>query len=171
MTLAHVLDSSGLLWISCSDCPLPADLVQQTSGNALLLHQTIANLVLPGDINSMSILQYAVDIRKMKQIVVCGHYGCHLVKLAFHNMGSDLVGHWLEPVRQIVQQRQELLATLPDETARISFVCEENVRAQVANVENSSVVRKARDAGQEIQVHGWIYDAQDKTLRDLIRGQ
>lgn len=171
MTLAHVLDSSGLLWISCSDCPLPADLVQHISSNALLLHQTVANLVQPGGINSMSILQYAVDIRKMKQIVVCGHYGCHPVKLALQNMGSDLVDHWLDPVRQIVQQQQEILAALPDETSRVSFVCEENVRIQVANVENSSVVRKARDAGQDIQVHGWIYDVQDQTLRDLMRGR
>jgi carbonic anhydrase len=171
MTLAHILDSSGLLWISCSDCPLPVDLVEQTSGNVLLLHQTIANLVLPGDVNSMSVLQYAVDIRKMKQIVVCGHYGCHPVKLALRDAGNDLVGHWLEPVRQLAQQWQELLAALPDETSRVSFLCEENVRAQVASVENSSVVRRAREAGQVIRVYGWIYDAQDKTLRDLMRGQ
>lgn len=156
-----------LLWIGCSDSRVPADLITGQKIGKLFVHRNIGNLVSPGDLNGMSVLQYAVDTLKVKHIVVCGHYGCGGVKAALSGAAEGSVEHWLEPLRQLERDSREHLAALPDDAARINFICEANVCAQVYNLAHSPIVRRARERGQHVTLHGWIYGTSDGTLRDL----
>lgn len=161
------LPTPEYLWIGCADCRIPANVMTGLEPGEIFVHRNVANLVCASDLNCMAVLQYAVDVLKVKHIIVTGHYDCTGVATAYHGHGSGLADYWLEPVKQLTHRHRQQLAALPDAAARINFLCEENVRAQVANVENCAVLRRARDAGQDISVHGCIYDVHDGLLRKL----
>ena len=161
------LQAPELLWIGCADCRIPANVIAGLEPGEILVHRNIANLVCPSDLNCMAVLQYAVEVLQVKEIAVCGHYGCNGVHTAAFGAGDGLADYWLEPVKQLAQRHRDRLAALPDDEARVDFLCEANVRAQVANVARSPVLRRAYDRGQEIGVHGWIYGLKDGLLRDL----
>lgn len=156
-----------LLWIGCSDSRVPANVITGLEPGEVFVHRNIGNLVYQADFNCMAVLQYAVEVLKIKHIVVCGHYGCGAVKAALATPVEGPVDHWLEPVKQLARKHDAHLASLSNDEARVDFLCEENVKAQVCNVAYSPVLRRARERGQQVTLHGWIYGLNDGRLRDL----
>ncbi|WP_088343223.1 MULTISPECIES: carbonic anhydrase [Rhodomicrobium] len=165
------LQAPEILWIGCSDSRVPANVITGLEPGEVFVHRNVANLVYSADINCMSVLQFAVEMLRVKHVIVCGHYGCGGVRAALRGDSEGLIDHWLEPVKQLARARDGHLATLPDDEARINFLCEENVRSQVANLAFSPVMRLARERGQDITLHGWVYGLDNGLLRDLKCGE
>lgn len=155
------------LWIGCSDSRVPANEIVGLLPGELFVHRNVANLVIHTDMNCLSVLQYAVDILRIKHVIVCGHYGCGGVRAAMEDQPHGLVDNWLRHIRDIYLQNRALLMAIPTEADRLRRLCEMNVVRQVINVGNTTIVQDAWDRGQNIAVHGWIYDIADGLLRDL----
>ncbi len=155
------------LWIGCSDSRVPATEIVDLSPGEIFVHRNIANLVVHSDLNCLSVIQFAVEVLKVKHIIVCGHYGCGGVKAAMGKEKHGLMDNWIQYVRDINIRHQIVLDTLPDDSARYNLLCELNVMEQVWNVCQTTFVQNAWDAGRELNVHGWIYDIGDGILRDL----
>jgi carbonic anhydrase len=155
------------LWIGCSDSRVPANQIIGLAPGDVFVHRNVANLVPGEDLNSHSVIQYAVEALKVRHIIVCGHYGCGGVLAALRGERVGLVDYWLSGVRALRDRDQAALAELPDETARHARLCELNVVEQVQNLSRALVVRRAWETGQALQLHGWIYDIGDGLLRDL----
>ncbi len=155
------------LWIGCSDSRVPANNIISMPPGELFVHRNIANLVVPGDLSCMSVLQYAVDVLGVKHIVVCGHYGCGGVKAAMSNESHGLIDSWLYPIRDLYHQHRQTLDPETDDEARVNRLCELNVIEQVANISRTPVVQKAWGRGQHLKVHGVIYSIKDGILHDL----
>ncbi len=155
------------LWIGCADSRVPANVITGLAPGEVFVHRNVANLLHPGDLNALSVLQYAVEVLKVRYIIVCGHYGCGGVKAATEGRQHGLIDYWLEPIRDIARSNAEALAVQPDETARHDMLCELNVAAQVERVADTPIVRNAWAAGQELIISGWIYGLNNGLLRDL----
>jgi carbonic anhydrase len=155
------------LWIGCADSRVPANEIVGLLPGELFVHRNIANLVLHSDFNCLSVLQYAVDVLKVRHIIVCGHYGCGGVTAAMEDRSHGLVDNWLRPIREICRARAAELSRLGTDQRRLDRLCELNVVQQVMNVGNTTVLQGAWDRGQEVTVHGWIYSIGDGVLRDL----
>ncbi len=155
------------LWIGCSDSRVPATEIVDLPPGEIFVHRNIANLVVHSDLNCLSVIQFAVEVLKVKHIIVCGHYGCGGVKAAMGKEKHGLMDNWIQYVRDIKTRHQILLDTLPDESTRYNLLCELNVMEQVWNVCQTTFVQNAWDGGQELNVHGWIYDIGDGILKDL----
>lgn len=164
------LQAPEILWIGCSDSRVPANVITGLEPGEVFVHRNVANLVYSADLNCMSVLQFAVEVLHVKHVIVCGHYGCGGVRAALAGDSEGLVDHWLEPIKQLARGREAHLSALPDDDARINYLCEENVRAQVANLAFSPVMRLARSRGQDVTLHGWIYGLDNGLLRDLQCG-
>ncbi|HEB76928.1 MAG TPA: carbonate dehydratase [Methylothermaceae bacterium] len=158
--------SPEYLWIGCSDSRIPANEVVGLLPGELFVHRNVANLVIHTDMNLLSVLQYAVEVLKVRHIIVCGHYRCGGVIGAMANESLGLIDNWLRHIKDIYQHNADLLETLPEEQ-RADKLCELNVIQQVANVCHTTVVQDAWRRNQELSVHGWIYDVKDGLLRDL----
>jgi len=161
------LQAPEFLWIGCSDSRVPANVITGLEPGEVFVHRNVANLVYPADLNCMSVLQFAIEVLQVKHIIVCGHYGCGGVRAVLDGSQEGLVEHWLAPVRDLYRQHHDELMRLPSEAARIDRVCELNVRAQVLSLRHSPIVRSARERGQPLTIHGWIYRLSDGRLRDL----
>jgi len=159
--------SPELLWIGCSDSRVPANEIVGLLPGELFVHRNVANLVIHTDMNCLSVLQYAVDILKIKHVIVCGHYGCGGIKAAMEEKPHGLVDNWLRHVRDIQQRYQPLLASLSSDAERMGRLCELNTVEQVINVGSTTIIHDAWSRGQSITVHGWIYDVADGVLKDL----
>jgi carbonic anhydrase len=155
------------LWIGCSDSRVPANEIVGLDPGELFVHRNVANLAPPQDANFLSVLQFAVEILKVRHIIVCGHYGCGGVRAALSGRRHGLIDHWLQPVACLCRRDAAELDGILDFDARVNLVCERNVLDQVANVAGNPFVRDAWDRGQPLSVHGWIYSIQDGLLRDL----
>jgi len=155
------------LWIGCSDSRVPANEIVGLLPGELFVHRNIANLVIHTDMNCLAVLQYAVDILKVKHVIVCGHFGCGGVRAAMENRPHGLVDNWLRPIGEIWRRNRAELESIPDESELINRLCELNVRGQVVNVCNTTILQDAWRRGQKITVHGWIYDLGDGLLKDL----
>jgi carbonic anhydrase len=155
------------LWIGCSDSRVPANDVVGMLPGELFVHRNVANLVIHNDMNCLSVLQFAVEFLKVKHVIVCGHYGCGGVKAAMEDLPHGLVDNWLRPVRDVYHRREAELLAITDANERVRRLCELNVIEQVVNVGNTTVLQDAWKRGQEISVHGWIYDVSDGLLNDL----
>jgi carbonic anhydrase len=155
------------LWIGCSDSRVPANEIVGLLPGELFVHRNVANLVIHSDMNCLSVLQYAVDVLQIKHVIVCGHYGCGGVKAAIDRHPHGLIDNWLRHVRDIYLQYKEDLDTKVNETERLDLLCELNVRQQVVNVGNTTIIQDAWARGQAVTVHGWIYSVADGLLRDL----
>ncbi|WP_434925990.1 carbonate dehydratase [Shewanella sp. HL-SH5] len=154
------------LWIGCSDSRVPSNQIIDLMPGEVFVHRNIANMVIHTDLNCLSVLQYAVDVLKVKHIMVVGHYGCGGVKAAMQNQRLGLIDNWLGHLRDIHRIHQDELTGL-NETARFDRLCELNVIEQVANVTTSTIVQEAWDRGQNVSVHGWIYSINNGLLTDL----
>ena len=159
--------SPRFLWIGCSDSRVPATQLIGMAPGEMFVHRNVANVVVHTDFNCLSVMQYAVDVLKVEHIIVCGHHGCGGIKAAMDNLQLGLIDNWLRHVQDVVHEHEELLAGVKDEKERLDRLCELNVIEQVLNVGRTTIVQSAWQRGQEVAVHGWIYDLQDGLLRDL----
>jgi carbonic anhydrase len=155
------------LWIGCSDSRVPANEIVDLDPGELFVHRNVANLAPPQDANYLSVLQFAVDVLKVKHVMVVGHYGCGGVRAAVDGKRRGLVDHWLHPIREICREHSGELDAISDEHKRLDRVCELNVIRQVRNVATDVFVHEAWARGQELSVHGWIYSLANGLVRDL----
>jgi carbonic anhydrase len=155
------------LWIGCSDSRVPANEIVGLLPGELFVHRNIANLVVHTDLNCLSVMQFAVDLLKVRHIIVCGHYGCSGVQAALQRDRLGLSDNWLRHLQDVRLKHEELLAQISAHSEVVSRLCELNVIEQVVNVCQTTIARDAWERGQELTVHGWIYGLQDGLLRDL----
>src|SRR5215831_18313624 len=155
------------LWIGCSDSRVPANQIVGLLPGEMFVHRNIANVVVHSDLNCLSALQFAVEVLRVRNVIVCGHYGCGGVLAALRDDRLGLIDNWLRHVQDVRSKHQTQLARLRGEKERHDRLCELNVIEQVVNVCRTTVVREAWARGQELVVHGWIYGLRDGLLRDL----
>lgn len=154
------------LWIGCSDSRVPANQIVGLDPGEVFVHRNVANQAAPQDANYLSVLQFAVEVLKVKHVIVTGHYGCGGVIASVDGQRHGLIDHWLHPIRQIAHERRAELDTLPAER-RADRLCELNVVRQVQNVASDVFVQDAWDRGQPLCVHGWIYSLSTGLINDL----
>ena len=154
-------------WIGCSDSRVPANQIVGLMPGEMFVHRNVANVVVHTDLNCLSAIQFAVDALHVKDIIVCGHYGCGGVLAALRDDKWGLIDNWLRHVQDVRWKYRAELEALPTETARHDRLCELNVVEQVASVCRSTVIRDAWSRGQEVTIHGWIYSVSDGIIRDL----
>ncbi len=155
------------LWIGCADSRVPANEVIGLMPGEVFVHRNVANVVVHTDLNSLSCIQYAVEVLHVKHIIVCGHYGCGGVLAAMRNQKLGLIDNWLRHVQDVRHKHAFKLSTIPDENQLGDRLCELNVIEQVLNVCQTTVVQDAWLRGQQLAVHGWIYGLRDGKLNDL----
>ena len=155
------------LWIGCSDSRVPANEIVGLDPGELFVHRNVANLAPPQDANYLSVLQFAVDVLKVKHILVVGHYGCGGVAAAVDGKRRGLVDHWLHPIREVHHDHRHELEAIEDAEMRNDRLCELNVIRQVRNVASDVFVTDAWARGQPLQVHGWVYSISNGLVTDL----
>ena len=160
------LQNPEYLWIGCSDSRVPANQITGLAPGEVFVHRNVANVVVHSDLNCLSVMQYAVEVLKVKHIIVCGHYGCGGVQAALHNRKLGLIDNWLRHVQDVMQKHAGRFQEPADE-AQWSALCELNVVEQVLNAVQTTVVQQAWERGQELAVHGLIYGVRDGILRDV----
>jgi carbonic anhydrase len=154
------------LWIGCSDSRVPSNQIIGLLPGEVFVHRNVANIVIQTDLNCQSVIQFAVDVLKVKHIMVVGHYGCGGVRAALDGSQHGLIDNWLSSLQDIHAAHRDELAQLSGD-ARVDLLCELNVKAQVMNVGRTRIVQNAWARGQELNVHGWIYGVRDGLLKDL----
>jgi carbonic anhydrase len=159
--------SPEYLWIGCSDSRVPANEIVNLLPGELFVHRNIANVVVHTDLNCLSVMQFAVDVLKVKHIIVCGHYGCSGVRAALRCDRIGLADNWLRHVQDVAERHQACVHAVTGETVRTNRLCELNVLEQVANVCQTTIARDAWERGQPLTVHSWIYGLKDGLIRDL----
>lgn len=156
----------GFLWIGCSDSRVPAERLTGLYSGELFVHRNVANQVIHTDLNCLSVVQYAVDVLKVKHIIVCGHYGCGGVSAAIENPPLGLINNWLLHIRDLYLKHRKWLGDMPREQWE-DKLCEINVAEQVYNLGHSTILQNAWERGQKVEVHGVIYGIGDGKLADL----
>jgi carbonic anhydrase len=154
------------MWIGCSDSRVPANEIMGLAPGEVFVHRNIANVVVHSDLNALSTVQFAVDLLKVQHVMVVGHYGCAGVRAALDGTRVGLADNWLRHIRDVADRHREVLDLLP-EHGRAAALCELNVIEQVVNVAHSTVLQDAWARGQDVTLHGWVYDLQDGLLQDL----
>ncbi|SMF57130.1 carbonic anhydrase [Tistlia consotensis] len=162
--------SPEYLWIGCSDSRVPANVITGLDPGEVFVHRNIANVVHGSDINCLSVLQFAVEVLKVRHVIVCGHYGCGGVRAALEG-ATGLLDYWLHPVRRLARERRDLLDRIADAEGRIDKLCELNVALQVEMLARTPLLEEAWGRGQEIRIHGWCYGLKDGLIRDLACGR
>ncbi len=155
------------LWIGCSDSRVPANEICGLLPGEMFVHRNVANIVVHSDLNCLSVMQYAVDVLRVKHIMVVGHYGCGGVRAALDTKKLGLIDNWLRHVQDVSGKYAGHLACYRDESARVDRLCELNVIAQVINTAQTTVVQTAWERGQDLAIHGWVYGLKDGLVRDL----
>ena len=159
--------SPAYLWIGCSDSRVPANEIIGLLPGEVFVHRNIANVVCHTDLNCLSVLQYAVDVLKVRHVMVVGHYGCGGVRAAFAGQRLGLADNWIRHVQDVRAIHSACLCERAGDEAQMNLLCELNVIEQVSNVCQTTIVRDAWERGQTLMVHGWIYGLQNGLLRDL----
>ena len=154
------------LWIGCSDSRVPANEIIDLPPGEVFVHRNIANVVVHTDLNCLSVIQYAVEVLRVKHIIVCGHYGCGGIRAAMDDRDHGLIDNWLRHIQDVARFNGEQLGAL-EPARRLDRLCELNVLEQVTNVCNTTIVKDAWRRGAELSVHGWIYNIQDGIIREL----
>jgi carbonic anhydrase len=154
------------LWIGCSDSRVPANQIVRLPPGEVFVHRNIANVVVHTDLNCLSVIQYAVEVIKVKHIVVCGHYGCGGIKAAMEDHDHGLIDNWLGHIKDVARIHAKKLEGL-EYQAKQDLLCELNIVEQVSNVCSSTIVKKAWKAGADLTVHGWVYGINDGIIKDL----
>ncbi len=143
-------------WIGCSDSRVPANQITGLAPGEVFVHRNVANVVAETDFNVLAVLQYAVDVLKVKHIIVCGHYGCGGVRSALENVRHGLIDNWLAGIRTVARMNRDELSVL-DHEAAVDRLCEMNVCVQARHVARTTIIEDAWNRGQEIHIHSWIY--------------
>lgn len=155
------------LWIGCSDSRVPANEIVGLLPGELFVHRNVANIVVHSDLNCLSVMQFAVDVLKVKHIIVCGHYGCGGVKAAIDDERLGLIDNWVQHIKDVKGKHREIISGIDDSKSREDTLCELNVIEQVLNVSNTTIVQDAWSRNQPLSIHGWIYAINDGVLRDM----
>ena len=155
------------LWIGCSDSRVPANQITGTLPGDIFVHRNIANMVVHSDMNMLSVLSYAVEVLKVKHIIVCGHYGCGGVLAAMENKQFGLIDNWLRHIKDVYRYHHKELDAIEDKTQRARRFVEVNVMEQVHDLGKTSIVQNAWKNNQPLHVHGWVYDIHDGIIKDL----
>ena len=155
------------LWIGCSDSRLTPTSSLGLRPGKMFVHRNIANLVGHTDMNILAVLQFAVEVLQVNDVIVCGHYGCGGVRAALDDSRLGLIDNWLRNIRDTMIENQAVLANAPSDDERFAMVCRMNVMRQVRNVSETTVVKEAWERGQKLTVHGWIYSIADGIYHDL----
>lgn len=155
------------LWIGCSDSRVPANVITGLEPGEVFVHRNVANLVHRGDLNLLSVLEFAVETLEVKHIIVCGHYGCGGVKAAMDGHRHGIIDHWLQPVRDIAENGKQHLDAIIDPEDRMDRLCELTIEAQVESLRRTPIIKSALRNGKDISIHGWVYGLNDGLLRDL----
>ncbi|MBL8491343.1 MAG: carbonate dehydratase [Rhodocyclaceae bacterium] len=161
------IQSPEYLWIGCSDSRVPANQITGLLPGEVFVHRNIANVVVHTDLNCLSVLQFAIDVLRVRHIMVVGHYGCGGVRAALENQRVGLADNWLRHVQDVRDKHRGILDGVADSEARINRLCELNVIEQVVNIAQTTVLRDAWARGQAVSVHGWVYGLADGLLRDM----
>jgi carbonic anhydrase len=159
--------SPEYLWIGCSDSRVPANQIIGLAPGEVFVHRNIANVVVHTDLNALSVIHYAVEMLRVKHILVVGHYGCGGVKAALNDNRTGLTDNWLRHVQDVRDRHEAKLTAIDDPTTRVDRLCEFNAMQQVVNVCQTSVLREAWARGQNVTVHGWCYSLNDGLVNDL----
>lgn len=154
------------LWIGCSDSRVPANQIVDLPPGEVFVHRNIANIVVHTDLNCLSVIHYAIEILEIKHIIVCGHYGCGGIKASMENKDHGVIDNWLRHIKDVARLNADKLEGLP-EHEMLDALCELNVKEQVTNVCNTSIVQKTWRNGGELSVHGWIYNIENGLLQNL----
>ena len=155
------------LWIGCSDSRVTANEIIDMMPGEVFVHRNIANLVIHTDLNCLSVVQFAVEVLKVKHIIICGHYGCGGIQAAMEDNEHGLIDNWLQNIKDVHRFHRDKFAALQEEKEKGDLLCELNVVEQVANMCHTTIVQNAWKSGQELTVHGFIYGIDDGILRDL----
>ncbi|MBU4459631.1 MAG: carbonate dehydratase [Verrucomicrobia bacterium] len=155
------------LWIGCSDSRVPANEIVGLLPGELFVHRNVANQVIHTDFNCLAVLQYAVDVLKVRHVIVCGHYDCGGVKAALETGSLGLIDNWLHPIRQMQEKHRRELSRVRSLQGRVDRLCEINVREQVQHVADTTIVREAWARKQPLAIHGWIYSVHNGRLMDM----
>lgn len=155
------------LWIGCSDSRVPANQITGLAPGEVFVHRNVANVVVHTDLNSLSVIQFAVDLLKVRHIMVVGHYGCSGVHAALNRTRVGIADNWLRHVQDVHERHASVINRFADENVRHDRLCDLNVVEQVVNVCRTTVVQDAWARGQDVTVHGWVYDVRDGLLNDL----
>lgn len=156
-----------LLWIGCSDSRVPANEVIGAQPGEVFVHRNIANMVVHSDMNMLSVLDYAVNVLKVKHVIVCGHYGCGGVKAAMGNQSIGIIDNWIRHIKDVYRHNSEYLDAITDEDKRFDAFVEMNVKEQVSDLAKTSIVQNAWRNGQELSLHGWVYGLDTGIVKDL----
>lgn len=159
--------SPQILWIGCSDSRVPANEITRTMPGDIFVHRNIANMVVHSDMNMLSVLDYAVNILRVKHVIVCGHYGCGGVKAAMTNEQYGLVDNWLRHIRDVYRLHQDELDAIGDVEERFKRFVEVNVEEQVLDLSKTSIVQNAWKNRNEPKIHGWVYSLKTGLIKDL----
>ncbi|MDG1944828.1 MAG: carbonate dehydratase [Halioglobus sp.] len=159
--------SPEYLWIGCSDSRVPANQIVGLMPGEMFVHRNVANMVVHTDFNCLTVLQYAIDVLKVKHVMVVGHYGCGGIDAAYENADNGLIDNWLRNIKDVQHRYRERLEAIEDREARLNLLCELNVMTQVSNVCHTTIVQNAWQRGQKLAIHGWVYSLEDGLLKDL----
>lgn len=156
-----------VLWIGCADSRVPANEIIGAEPGEVFVHRNIANMVVHSDMNMLSVLDYAVNVLKVKHVIVCGHYGCGGVAAAMTNRHFGLIDNWIRHIKDVYRFHSKELNGITDEGARLNRFIELNVIEQVYDLAKTSIVQSAWEKGQALHLHGWVYDIKDGLIKDL----
>jgi len=156
-----------VLWIGCADSRVPANEIIGAEPGEVFVHRNIANMVVHSDMNMLSVLDYAVNVLQVKHVIVCGHYGCGGVQTAMTNKHVGLIDNWIRHIKDVYRLHRDELDAIPDEQNRFNRFVELNVFEQVLDLGKTSIVQSAWERGQDVHVHGWVYDIHDGMIKDL----
>jgi carbonic anhydrase len=162
------LQTPEYLWIGCSDSRVPANEITGTQPGEIFVHRNIANLVVNTDLNMLSVLQYAVEVLKVKHIIVCGHYGCGGVKAALTNNSLGIIDKWLRNIKDVHRFNRAEVDAIENEDDRVDRMIELNVKEQVMNLAKTSIVQKAWKNSNTPHIHGWVYGLKDGLIKPIF---
>lgn len=159
--------SPEFLWIGCSDSRVPANQITGTDPGEIFVHRNIANLVVNTDLNMLSVLQYAVEVLKVKHVIVCGHYGCGGIKAAMNQHHYGIINHWLKNIKDVYRLHRDEIDVLKTEEERVNKLTELNVTEQVFNLAKTSIIQKAWKEDNRPHLHGWVYGLNDGIIKPI----
>lgn len=156
-----------VLWIGCSDSRVPANEIIGAEPGEVFVHRNIANMVIHSDMSMLSVLDYGVNVLKVKHVIVCGHYGCGGVRAAMGNQSLGLIDNWIRHIKNVYRLHHDELDLIPDEEERFKRFVELNVFEQVYDLAKTSIIQNAWENGQELMIHGWVYGVHNGLIKDL----
>ena len=156
------------LWIGCADSRVPAEEITHADPGEIFVHRNVANMVVHTDMNLLSVLQYAVEVLKIRHIIVCGHYNCGGVKAAMTNKDFGLINKWLRNIKEVYEKHYDELQAIENEQSRFNAMVELNVKEQIQNLAKTTIVQKAWESSQLPHLHGWVFDIHKGEIKEVV---